>query len=200
MITSMKVENFKSLEDVEFSKLDKINALMGESHSGKSSVKKVFTLFVVCTFLALLSSPAMAWSPVATLDKTEYNMGDIGSVSITIQNDGSYRVHITKIKIEFEWREYEYSEDVDVYLDTGEKKHIGNITFKIDEKISEALHYYRVGAEHYENNPILGWQYEGPAWSEFNNPIYIKRISTSGFEAVFAIAGLLAVAYLVRKL
>ncbi len=128
--------------------------------------KKVVGLFVVFMIVALLASPVLALIGTTQFDKSEYNAGGTGKASITVQNDATRMIRINDIMIRFDWMDsrFYYKNVETVYLDVGDKKNIGTVSFSVDEDVDEGRHSYEVGIEYEENYPILGW-IEKTAWS-----------------------------------
>ena len=149
-------------------------------------LKKLLVLFILLLFFSV---PVMgySWSIWHSLDKSQYCAGTHGEASITLQNTGTTKIHITRILITFDWMEgyletpRAYTKDVDVYLDVGDKKVLGDVSFSIPSTVSAGYHSYKIGVgmeELVEGWFGSKWEDKGWVWASKTSSVNIIHVGS----------------------
>ncbi len=69
MLNSLKIENFRSLEDFQIKKLGRINLIVGKNNSGKSTVLEALRIYAGNAHQELLEKIAQAHDEKYFLEK-----------------------------------------------------------------------------------------------------------------------------------
>ena len=145
------------------------------------------TLVIIFILFVFFSVPVMGykgnlWS---SLDKSQCSADSYGEASITAQNTGTTMIHIKKILITFDWmggypeNPRAYTKDVDVYLDIGDKKDLGDLSFPVPSTVSAGYHSYKIGVameELVEDGFGRRWEDGGWVWGSLAHSINIIRV------------------------
>ena len=145
------------------------------------------TLVIIFILFVFFSVPVMGykgnlWS---SLDKSQYSADSYGEASITAQNTGTTMIHIKKILITFDWMEgypkqpNAYTKDVDVYLDIGDKKDLGDLSFPVPSTVSAGYHSYKIGVameELVEDGFGRRWEDGGWVWGSLAHSVNIIHV------------------------
>lgn len=149
-------------------------------------LKKLLVLFILLLFFSV---PVMgySWSIWHSLDKSQYSAGSAGEASITLQNTGTTKIHITGILITFDWLEGgAYTKDVDVYLDVGGKKVLGDVYFFVPSTVSAGYHSYKTGVameELVEGWFGSRWENEGWVWASKSDSVNIIHVGSASVSS-----------------
>ncbi|MCK4731055.1 MAG: hypothetical protein KAT65_01230, partial [Methanophagales archaeon] len=145
--------------------------------------KKLSILFLLLIFFSV---PVMGfnWTLFGSLDKSQYSADSYGEASIALQNTGTTMIHIKEILITFDWMEgypehpNAYTKDVDVYLDIGDKKDLGDLSSPVPSTVSAGYHSYKIGVameELVEDGFGRRWEYRGWVWGSLTHSVNITH-------------------------
>ena len=145
--------------------------------------KKLSILFLLLIFFSV---PVMGfnWTLFGSLDKSQYSADSYGEASIALQNTGTTMIHIKEILITFDWmvgypeHPNAYTKDVDVYLDIGDKKDLGDLFFPVPSTVSAGYHSYKIGVameELVEDGFGRRWEYRGWVWGSLTHSVNITH-------------------------
>ena len=150
----------------------------------EKGLKKLLVLFILLLFFSV---PVMgySWNIWHSLDKSQYSAGTHGESSITLQNTGTTKIHITGILITLDWMEEyphsAYTKDVNVYLDVGDKEVLGDVYFPVPSTVSAGYHSYKVGVgmeELAEGWFGSKWENKGWVWASKTHSVNIIHIGS----------------------
>jgi len=160
----------------------------GGSNKMRRRIEPVLkTLLIIFILLIFFSVPVIGFSGNlwSSLDKSQYSADSYGQASITAQNTGTTMIHIKEILITFDWMEgypkhpNAYTKDVDVYLDIGDKKDLGNLSFPVPSTVSAGYHSYKIGVameELVEDGFGRRWEDRGWVWASPTNSVKIIHV------------------------
>jgi hypothetical protein len=145
------------------------------------------TLLIIFILLVFFSVPAMGynWNLWCSLDKSQYSADSYGEASIVLQNTGTTMIHIKEILIAFDWmvgypeHPNAYTKDIDVYLDIGDKKDLGDLSFPVPSTVSAGYHSYKIGVameELVEGGVGRRWDDRGWVWASPTNSVKIIHV------------------------